>query len=337
MKRIDYQNYLEDTSFIIREDLKEISEKYDFFNPLLSDDFKIVFDERLKYKLLKPTLFRLVYQYSGGKNFNSIKSVALAFELINISSYQANSSFDNKICAYDKEQKDLQFISSYLTREIANQLILELQIESQIKEQILFEFSKINENIYLAQHLDLNVLTINNYQTYQNNYSLYWKDYKQRCELGSGYFSGSCAKIASIIANKDTQESNLLFDIFNKYGTLLHMINDLGDYLPNEKYRNKPYQDNLSDFKNGRLTLPLLLLLNNNSDIKLFNEDNIVPSILPYLIQTKELIVADYKLLKREIKLLKRNQESDMIKILLSTIKSNKFFNILKTTNGNNP
>lgn len=330
MNRTEYQKFLNDTSKLIFDFLSNISKRYEEFDFLLSENFKRLYGQRLESKLLKPSIFKLIYDFAGGNNFDSVKEIAGAFELINISSYQANSSFDNKIGSYSKEQKDLQFISSYLTREIANQTILKLETEPYLKEELLKEVSTINEKIYLAQHIDLNVLTIQNLHKYKTDKKEYLKYYKMRCELGSGYFSGSCAKMACITAGNNSQ-SNLIFQIFNEYGTLLHMINDLGDYLPNKKYNNKIYQDNFSDFNNGRLTLPLFLMLTEtNTEFSDYTIENIQNSIYPYLLSSKKFILTQYKELKKTVSLLENNEKSKMIKVLLSTIKSNKYFNQLK-------
>lgn len=330
MNRSKYQDYLLDSSKLVNDLLYDVSKKYDDFDNNLSANFKILISERLDNKLLKPTIFRLLYEYSGGYNFNKYRKLACAFELINISSYQANTSFDNKVCAYDKEKKDLQFISSYLSREVANQYILELNIEPYIKEKLFFEFSKINEKIYLAQHLDLNVLTVNNFDYTSEDFNTYFNLYRTRCQLGSGYFSGVCASLACEIANNQKQ-SELVFEIFNQYGTLLHMINDLGDYLPMTKYKNKVYQDSYSDFKNGRLTLPLYLLLNKTElSVDDISIESIKSEILPFIKQSKSIILKEYKQMKAESSKLERNKHSQMIKVLLSTIKSNKYFNQLK-------
>lgn len=330
MNRIEFQNILSSTSKLVSKRLLEISETYIDTDDDLHSNFNIFFKTRKNKKLLKPTLFRIVYEMFGGTNFSTLIDVAVIFELINISSYQSNASFDNKIGATSKAEKDSQFISSSLTRELVNKLIISLDIPDKLKLIFLNDVSNINERIYIAQHYDLNILTIDNYNIYKNNTKKFHTDYYQKCRLGSGYFSGICAKIAVLFACDNVELSEQVFSSTETYGALLHMINDLGDYLPNKKYPNRSYQDDLSDFNNERLTLPLFLMLTKtNTDYSDYNEFNILEHIQPYLLDSKKQIISQYRNLLKNLEFIPKSENGNLYKLLLSTLKSNKYFNQL--------
>ena len=144
MNRIEFQNILNSTSELIAERMLEITNTYISLDDSLHSNFSVFFNARKSKKLLKPTLFRIVYEMYGGKDFSSLIDVAVIFELINISSYQSNAGFDNKKGAYSKSEKDSQFISSVLTRELVNKLVIELNISENLKLLMLDEISKIN-------------------------------------------------------------------------------------------------------------------------------------------------------------------------------------------------
>jgi hypothetical protein len=72
------------------EKIREIN--YDLYKTVM-----FFIDKRRQKLLLKPFLLRLSYEICGGNEWEEIIPACAAFELLNISSYQANSSFDNKV------------------------------------------------------------------------------------------------------------------------------------------------------------------------------------------------------------------------------------------------
>ncbi len=268
MDRKEYFNYLKDTSKLVLPYIEEQLELVCKNEPELKDVFLVFYKKRFSANLLKPTLFRLSYEICGGDKFKNIIPIAAAFEVLNISSYQANSSFDNKMGVLTKEEKDSQFIAAMISREISINLINESK--NDIKESTLNDInnciSRSNHYIYKAQHYDLNLLTVNRIDKYVK-YEEYLSKYIDRCYLGSGFFSGQCALGGAIVAKADENLQNKLMEFAELYGTALHILNDLADYYPGEERRTKLYQDDFSDFNNGRLTLPLYLLLNSKKKI----------------------------------------------------------------------
>lgn len=229
-------------------------------------------------------MFRLSYEICGGNNFNMLLPLAAAFEALNISSYQANSAFDNKVGIWSKEDKDNQFIASMISREVADKLID--KCEGVIDDSVLYKVKKCigksNAFIYKAQHYDLNLLTINRFKEYERKED-YLRAYNDRCYFGSGVFSGQCALAGCIAANASDDEQRAILKFAELYGTALHQINDLADYFPGEERQSKLYQDDFCDLNNGRLTLPLYLLLSSNNPViaekilRLNNKDCLLP------------------------------------------------------------
>ena len=171
------------------------------------------------------------------------------------------------------------------------------------------------------------MLTVRNYPLYKDDVDKYHSDYYERCRLGSGYFSGACARVAVLLACENVELSEKVFYSTQCYGALLHMINDLGDYLPDNMYNDRSYQDNLSDFKNGRLTLPLFLLLKStNTEHFDYTENNISESIRPYLIGSKKHIISQYRNLIKGLSFIPSTDQGVLYKLMLSTLKSNKYF-----------
>jgi geranylgeranyl pyrophosphate synthase len=234
----------------------------------LKEIMMLLYEKRFAKILLKPTLFRLSYEICGGKSFDQLLPIAAAFEVLNISSYQANASFDNKVGVLTKEEKDSQFMAAMISREIADKLVD--RCEGVISESILTKIksclSRSNSFIYKAQHYDLNLLSIKKIDRFPD-YDYYLAAYNNRCYFGSGVFSGQCALAGAIAANASHKERENLLKFAELYGTALHQINDLADYFPGAERKSKIYQDDFCDFKNGRLTLPLYLLLTSKNPI----------------------------------------------------------------------
>jgi hypothetical protein len=344
MDREKYFTYLKDTSALVSPLILEQVESFCKNEKELKKILMFFYEKRIGRILLKPALFRLSYEVCGGTDFHILLPIAAAFEVLNISSYQANSSFDNKVGVWNKEEKDSQFIASIISREIADKLID--QCERVISHSVLYQIKKClstsNAYIYKAQHYDLNLLTINNFNNFKKQED-YLKAYNDRCYFGSGIFSGQCALAGSIAANSNVEEQQSLLKFGELYGTALHQINDLADYFPGDERQSKLYQDNFCDFKNGRLTLPLYLLLNSHNSItasKILSLKNKKDGLLPddilevqsFLIEEgvvgfcKGLTMKKFKEAKGYLHCFIPSDVKSLLSVLLSVLDSNKFY-----------
>jgi geranylgeranyl pyrophosphate synthase len=264
MSRSAYFEYLEETASLVGPFLEKVFRPYREQHEGLYNELMLFAGSRLRRPLQKPALFRLVYELCGGKDWEKYLPVAAAFELLNISSYQANASFDNKLGTITDEQKDAQFICAMISREIATTSMRKCKYLScdQIAD-LEASLSKINHHIYQAQYLDMFVLTTAHLDRYENDEVRYLKDYFSRCHLGSGLFNSEICYWAGKLASHDDDKIDSLRTFGDHFGTGLHLINDLGDYAPiqDNQHNYRDYQDRYSDFRNGRLTIVLYYLL----------------------------------------------------------------------------
>ncbi len=264
MKREEYFSFLQETSESVWPTIKNYVEPFRDINKELYNVLTVFVKSRLSSRLQKPTLFRLAYELCGGKDWEKVIPAAVAFEFINISSYQANSAFDDKLGILTKPQKDSQFIASMISRELSFKAAAEIEIDfsEQFVTKLFSSLSTSNYYIYLAQHYDLNILKVDRLEEY-NDERLFFRDYNKRCFYGSGIINGQCAYLGGLMGGGSKEQLGALREFGEKYGTALQIINDLGDFAIDDfdTSVNRVFQDQYSDFKNGRLTLPLYHLL----------------------------------------------------------------------------
>lgn len=341
-----YIQYLSETSQKVFPILKEEIENVAFQEKELSEILLFFYKKRENKSLLKPTLFRLAYEICGGKEFDRIKNIAAAFEVLNISSYQANSAFDNKMGVLNKEAKDNQFIASMISREIATKLVLKdtSLLPLNTVSKIIKCISVSNLYIYKAQHYDLNLLSNANYEKYATSEDNFNTDYHNRCYFGSGIFSGQTALAGAIMANANEEKQKALQLFGEIYGTALHKINDLADFFPGKERNDKLYQDNYCDIRNERLTFPiyklrlnyqdkykeLYALVNDNSKMDIIQTVTDILSETTLIKDVQKTAREAYSEAKRALTIFETSDSKKMILTLLSILDSNKFYHRIK-------
>ncbi len=212
-------------------------------------------ESRLGKPRLRDLLVRLGYELSGGKNWKKIIPICASYELLNCSSYVINWIFDEKGGHREKNEINDLIIGGFQLREVAELLLRENSLED-----VVGSVSRINEAIYVGQNLDLNVLRVR-YLTKFRVFGNFVHVYRQRCHGLSGEFYGQCLLSGSKISGK---EMTALYGVGEILGSALQASNDLGDFaLPNKAIAvsEKPYKDQLSDLKKGKLTLPIYFLI----------------------------------------------------------------------------
>lgn len=342
MQKESYIQYLSDTSEQIFPIIKKEIENIIFEEAELAKFFSFFYLKKENKLLLKPTLFRLAYEICGGTDFSKVQNIAAAFEVLNISSYQANSAFDNKMGILDKKAKDNQFIASMLSREMATKLILneKNKLPSNAISQFINCISLSNLYIYKAQHYDLNLLSNANYERYSASEDLFREDYHNRCFFGSGIFSGQTALAGAIAANADKEKQMSLQTFGEIYGTALHKINDLADFFPGEERSDKLYQDNYSDIRNERLTFPvyklrkyyedkykeLLALVNNNNNADITQKVTNILSGTTLVAEVRQVAKKAFCEAKQTLMAFEISDSKKLLITLLSILDSNKFY-----------
>lgn len=231
---------------------------------------RYVVDRRNNELLLKPFLLRLTYELCGGTDWKTTIPAGAAFELLNISSYQANSSFDDKHSVLSFPEKNSQFMASMITRELCLECLGALRgdFDYFLLEDLREALSVCNKHIYIAQHFDLNVLTVNNLSRYTDK-DAFLRDYEKRCHHGSGIFTGLCARAGARLAGA-SKDDLMAIQMFGEYfGTGIQVMNDLADFVPPgiDGLIGRGFQDQFSDLKNGRLTLGCFNLFVNCGEV----------------------------------------------------------------------
>ncbi len=231
----------------------------------LYDQLMFFTKKRASRPLLKPYLLRLAYEVCGGKHWRDVAPACAAFELLNISSYQANSSLDSKYGVLSQDQKNSQFIASMISRELCLEAIAPLAhtFGADVVASVTDALRMSNKWMYVAQHYDLNVLTTSRLDAYLRDEARYMQDYMTRCHYGSGIVNGQCAVAGGLLARANSEQLAALKSFGESLGTGMQIVNDAADFVhpASEPAVGRDFQDPFSDVKNGRLTLGLYRLL----------------------------------------------------------------------------
>lgn len=333
---------MRETSRVVIPLIKNAYTNIGLQNQSLLDSLNVIVNKRTNTNqcLLRPYLVRLGFELAGGSNWIDIAPACAAVEIFNISTYQANVVFDNKTGICSDLQKNNQFISSMISRELAIDTIQKLRkcYGESIISKIVDGFHMINSDIYIGQYYDLNVLTLNNL-TLSMPEDEYLPLYIQRCEKLSGNFISLCLEIGCLLGGCN----DYLFYTLKKIGILLgtagQMVNDISDFIPPNIYTSV-YKTSYNDFKMGKITYPYFVLLKNSSkeqrqkflDKRKQADIGEMSLLVEYfyrsgsLGKTKKLIISLYKQLKREIRKIKNTEQRSFLSLSASSLLSNKYF-----------
>ncbi len=193
--------------------------------------------------------------------------------LLNISTYIDNAVFDNKNDIGENEKTNY-IISARILRNIAERILKEVKEKDYIRLVELLR--EIDHDIYVAQFEDLNQLTK---EREFKDYNEFLKAYLHRCEWITGRFMENICKIGAILGNSIEEQKEDLGKIGKNIGIIVQIINDIGDFvLPQEGVYDyeKVYQDQFSDIKSGKLTLPVYYVLQFGSE----EEKKIIKKVL---------------------------------------------------------
>ncbi len=286
---------------------------------------------RLGKPRLRGMLVKLGYEIAGGNDWRKVAPLCASYELLNCSSYVINWIFDEKGGDKEKRDKDNLIIGGFQLRETAEKILRERGLEDVVES-----LSRINRAIYRGQDLDLNVLTLDNLSQF-SSYGDFMAYYQRRCHWLSGEFYGQCLLNGSRISGNENQN---LYDVGEILGSGLQVSNDLGDFALAERsveVCEKPYKDQLSDLRQGKLTLPVYLLatrtgicesglkgLPPDEAIKLLHSTGTFQTCLDYLKhQRKRAKKALYEVFEK-------SDVRDLLATTLVIIHSNKFITNIK-------
>jgi geranylgeranyl pyrophosphate synthase len=347
MNRSIHFERMRETSKIVIPLIKDAYLKLGSHNNHLLDSLNYFVSKRTNDDqcLLRPYLVRLGYELAGKSDWVNIASACAAIEILNISTYQSNIVFDSKNGGFSHTQKNNQFISSMLSLELAIDMVLKLEKSSgsDVVTCIIDRFHETNRDIYIGQFIDLNEFAIDNLDLTISE-SAYLTTYIQRCNKLGGSLTSLCLDIGCLLGEGSDCLRSSLKDIGMALGTAGQILNDLSDYIPQIKDKDifVGYKSSFSDFRMGKITYPLFHLLNQLPkqqysyiiDMLLKEKKNTLSmeGITHLLCQygsvkaTKKLIWRYYKLLKKEIKKITRDNYRDFLSITLSSLLTNKYF-----------
>jgi len=359
MEKIEYINKLRETSNRIKPIIKNYLNELKTCNKELSKIFDYIAKERLSRNslLLKPFLVRLAFEVVCKKDWDKIVPFCAAAELINISSYQSNFSFDSKHGITSKRDKNNQFIASFVTRELSFKIIKDTinVFDDRKILKILECFSESNKYIYLGQYYDLNLLTLPYYDM-SNDFKTYLFHYIKRCDYLSGIFTQQCALAGGILADADEVYLKSLGSFGKNFGIGLSIVNDIGDLvlLPKSMINSlKRQYDYYKDLKQGKLTLPIMYMIKYGSSSDktklksiIFNQ-HISEMDKRYLMEilvksgaynySKKVANEYRKKAKKCLNILKPSRSRNLLAMMVSQLRTNKYFHrINKTRSFNN-
>lgn len=339
----DLDIYSKKISRIIGYELKsiDINEHNNFFNK-----------KRKNKSYQRPFFFKYISQILTQMNHldeELINLIGAYIEILNISTYLSNHSFDEKNSINSKLKSNNQVIASMLLRDYLDMKIIKLSKSNLISIDESVKFIKviadINYNIYRGQHIDINELTIGNYNKFKNEKE-YLQRYEERCYLITGIFQEKIVEVATIFSNNREYKVSLLK--FAKYlGIGIQVVNDIGDFILESNGAidtHKDHQDYFADLRNDKLTLPIYYAIGNQKlkhDILRIAKEDTYGFILYQNIsktmynegifdKSKKIALKYYKLADNELKKLPNSKEKSYLKHMLLLLKVNKYYTTLR-------
>lgn len=349
--RDEYFNKLNECSIKVHNFIEQkINElPANFFNEVVQ---KILEKRKLK-NTFRPFLTKCAFDVLSNKNHDSENYIPLyaLSEINNISLYLDNWILDNKNDIWNNSnQKEIigkTIIASAIIREIGEKIIFDLDILPSQKKDVLKSLSEATIQSYVGQNIDMG-MSVENIETYTSD-KQYLEKYIEKSLLQSGYLYGISTKIGAILADSNQETVNLVEKLGQIIGTGLHISNDLGDFaIINSEGGFKDYQDQMSDIRNGRLTLPIYWVLKNGTKDEqqifkeAFNKKDLTDEQKLLIIKAihnsgaftycKKIIRQYYTDAKKIIKMLPDNENRIILSTALSIIRNNKYISNLKNS-----
>jgi len=203
--------------------------------------------------------FGCLYSGTEGAINSDILPALTVSEIFNISTYQSNIVFDDKI-KNETISNVNQFISSFVSYNIAVQMLQTLDVSKEKVLECISILNECNKNVYEGQFIDLNVLVSKSASIILTMpEDEYLKLYLERCRKIGGTTVDTCASWAYIVSGKDNlNELSKLRKLFTTWGQLMQMANDLSDFTV---FINQKDYVRYTDIRAGKITLPFYYIL----------------------------------------------------------------------------
>jgi octaprenyl-diphosphate synthase len=271
---------------------------------------------------------------------------------MNISSYQANLSFDGKHGLRSNRDKSNQFVASMITREMVSGITYDvtrrLGLSSSQAQTVQHAFSESNAHIYVGQYYDLNVFNLTSLGLF-DDFSYYLKLYLEKCANLSGAFSEQCAFIGGALSGASESATAALRVLGKHFGTGLHIVNDIADFVPRQALATdslRTGRDQCNDLREGKLTLPVVYALKFGNEaqsqfiISLIGHrpvsDDDALRVVQVLSETGALEFARglakkyWRTARTALSELPPSAKRSMLSVMLSQLRTNKYFHNLR-------
>ena len=264
--------------------------------------------------------------------------------MLNLSTYVLNYVLDDKGGEKPKQQRNNECMVSMIQRELSQDLIRSISNKLSYDQFVLVDkrFSEINKfTSGIGQYIDGNEL--------KNIGKCHLETYIERCECLTGKFMQNVAEIGGIIGGAKDKQVKALGEFGKNYGTLVQIINDLGDYVPETTTQSigKVYQDQYSDLRHGCLTFPAYYIVQYGNGIDREAVNNVRENVNASLEDCMEVTKAFVRLhgvkeiehfarnyaerSKQALKIFDKCEARDFLSTMLLIYKSNKYYDALKS------
>ena len=246
------------------EQIKQpIKEEFNFFEIAFSEAFqsnneilKAVGNYVLqnKGKRIRPILTLLSAKICGTPNKTTING-AVSMELLHTASLIHDDIVDDTF--ERRGRKSVNAVWKNKIAVLAGDYLLSkaLGVANETKN-----FEVLNDMTNLGKELaEGELLQISNTQ----NISIDENKYFEMIIKKTATLFSTCTKIGALSVNANEEKIKTLQKFGEIYGTCFQMRDDVFDYISSEKEIGKPVGN---DIREGKITLPLLYALNNNSD-----------------------------------------------------------------------
>lgn len=351
MDRKNYFQKLTETSEKVTPIIFEFVNRENFQEPVKSFIRKLP-DQRARKPRLRDLLLRLSYEISGGKKWQEeILSYAAAIELYNNSTYIINWFLDGKGDLKTKNDEKSAVNAGFLLRELAQKVIQQREAPADKTLEIICGLAEVNSQMYEGQNLDLYILTVDRFHEFQDQ-EVFLNLLYEKGRLACGNFSAWITDIGTILAGNNDYKK-ILREFALDLSSGIQLANDAGDFVPSCDTVNTPdksYKDQVTDIKNGRLTLSTWYCLKYGTAkqkrdlLNLVGKENVL-----FDEQEKALyalkdcgafnfVLGEANRLMRQCKKtlhqLPKSEEREMLSTMASLIRSNKFYATLRERYG---
>ncbi len=239
---------------------------------------------------LRPFFLKISYTASG-RNFDDVKALASAVELIQISTLIIDDFLDDSLLRnhrpsiYSKwGSKQAVCSGTYLSSYALNLFVQELNSRNNFKNQgeVSSLLLKSHSDIYLGQFMDISI---------GSNPEFNESEYFDLIKLTTGSFISASLEIGAMLWGADSTELNRLKKIGLNLGLAYQMRDDVLDIVGETAYMGKPA---FRDIYERKMRLPIIFALKNAMP-------DLYSKIIQLLLKKSNLVEEDILFISRTI------------------------------------